>query len=195
MAPVDFDSLTSAVVKIMEIEKLKLRFGDAALHVCDIMLKDLADSKRTNTRIQSERKVSKIFAEKSRANICCIAACQAEDLVTSILAGHQRAEIPSAQAFAEVSMCSQEVTAGTDLMTRRMQDEYANAYHQFRQDKKLRFYHQGTVAIEVHLQDRRLELEVTLLQAAILEAFSKRGQFPFVTRDPQSEGTGIDRWS
>jgi anaphase-promoting complex subunit 2 len=41
----------------MDMEKLKLRFGDAALHVCDIMLKDLADSKRINNRIQSECQV------------------------------------------------------------------------------------------------------------------------------------------
>ena len=47
--------------QIMEIEKLKLRFGDAALHVCDIMLKDLSDSKRTNNRVQSDETVSPVF--------------------------------------------------------------------------------------------------------------------------------------
>lgn len=47
----------------MEIEKLKLRFGDAALHVCDIMLKDLSDSKRTNNRVQSDQSVSPMFAK------------------------------------------------------------------------------------------------------------------------------------
>lgn len=57
----------------------------------------------------------------------------------------------------------------------RIQNRYGDAYHRFRQDKKLKFYHQGTVAIEVQLQDRRLNLEVTLLQAAVLEAFAKRG--------------------
>lgn len=62
-----------------------------------------------------------------------------------------------------------------------MQDQYANAYHKFRQDKKLKFYHQGTVVIEVQLQDRCLELEVTLLQAAVLEAFSKQGLCLHVT--------------
>lgn len=48
-------------LQIMEIEKLKLRFGDAALHVCDIMLKDLSDSKRTNNRVQSDETVSPVF--------------------------------------------------------------------------------------------------------------------------------------
>ena len=62
------------------------------------------------------------------------------------------------------------------FMTLRIQNQYGDAYHRFRQDKKLKFYRQGTVAVEVQLQDRRLNLEVTLLQAAVLEAFAKRGQ-------------------
>jgi len=33
----------------------QLRFGDE-LHFCEVMLKDVADSKRVNTRIRDERK-------------------------------------------------------------------------------------------------------------------------------------------
>lgn len=58
----------------------------------------------------------------------------------------------------------------------RIQQNYGHAYHKFRQDKKLKFYHQGTVIIAVQLGDRELELEVTLLQAAVLEAFSKKSE-------------------
>lgn len=65
----------------------------------------------------------------------------------------------------------------------RIQDQYGDAYHRFRQDKKLKFYHQGTVAVDVHLQDRQLSLEVTLLQAAVLEAFAKRGQWKMILND------------
>lgn len=54
--------------QIMEIEKLKLRFGDAALHVCDIMLKDLSDSKRTNNRVQSDQIVSPACTITNSAN-------------------------------------------------------------------------------------------------------------------------------
>ncbi|KAJ9112443.1 hypothetical protein QFC20_002231 [Naganishia adeliensis] len=126
--------------EIMEIEKLKLRFGDAALHVCDIMLKDIADSKRTNTRIQSEQRLP--VKPKILSHLYWPAIKEPKFRLPKRL--------------------------------QKMQDQYANAYHKFRQDKKLKFYHQGTVVIEVQLQDRRLEVEVTLLQAAVLEAFSKQ---------------------
>ena len=35
------------------LELLKLRFGESHLHFCEIMLKDVADSRRINTHIQA----------------------------------------------------------------------------------------------------------------------------------------------
>eukprot|EP00955_Chlamydomonas_euryale_P098091 365123-Chlamydomonas_euryale.AAC.31 len=37
-------------------ELLKLRFGEAPLHACEVMLKDVADSKRANASIHTESK-------------------------------------------------------------------------------------------------------------------------------------------
>lgn len=42
--------------EIRYLELLKLRFGESQLHNCEVMLKDVADSKRINTRIAEERK-------------------------------------------------------------------------------------------------------------------------------------------
>ena len=39
------------------MELLKIRFGEAALQVCDVMLKDMADSKRINDRLHGDVKV------------------------------------------------------------------------------------------------------------------------------------------
>ena len=36
------------------LELLKLRFGETQLHSCEVMLKDVADSKRLNTRISEQ---------------------------------------------------------------------------------------------------------------------------------------------
>lgn len=44
----------SALPQVRTLELLKLRFGEAALRVCDIMLKDVADSKRIDAGIQAE---------------------------------------------------------------------------------------------------------------------------------------------
>ncbi|KAF9581753.1 Anaphase-promoting complex subunit 2 [Lunasporangiospora selenospora] len=39
--------------EVRQLELLKLRFGETDLHHCDVMLADIAESKRTNTNIQS----------------------------------------------------------------------------------------------------------------------------------------------
>ena len=44
------------------IEILKIRFGEAALQVCEVMLRDMSDSKRTDTHVQSQLAVSVIFS-------------------------------------------------------------------------------------------------------------------------------------
>lgn len=40
--------------EIRNLELLKLRFGDSLLHSCEVMLKDISDSKRINSHIQSD---------------------------------------------------------------------------------------------------------------------------------------------
>ncbi|WVQ72144.1 hypothetical protein IAR50_001689 [Cryptococcus sp. DSM 104548] len=44
-----------AVQEVRTIELLKLRFGEGALGGCDVMVKDVADSKRIDARVQGER--------------------------------------------------------------------------------------------------------------------------------------------
>jgi anaphase-promoting complex subunit 2 len=39
------------------IEILKIRFGEAPLQVCEVMLKDMTDSKRTDQHVQSQKSV------------------------------------------------------------------------------------------------------------------------------------------
>jgi anaphase-promoting complex subunit 2 len=37
------------------VELLKIRFGESRLHLCEVMLKDFANSKRVNTSILSRK--------------------------------------------------------------------------------------------------------------------------------------------
>jgi len=39
------------------VEILKIRFGEAALQVCEVMLKDMTDSKRIDGHVQSQKPV------------------------------------------------------------------------------------------------------------------------------------------
>lgn len=45
------------------LEILKIRFGEAALQVCEVMLKDMTDSKRIDQHIQAQHAVSDDFAQ------------------------------------------------------------------------------------------------------------------------------------
>lgn len=47
------------VFKRRNIEILKIRFGEPALQVCEVMLRDMTDSRRIDQHVQSQRPVSK----------------------------------------------------------------------------------------------------------------------------------------
>ena len=42
--------------EVRNLELLKLRFGESQLHHCEVMLKDVADSRRCNSNIHSSQK-------------------------------------------------------------------------------------------------------------------------------------------
>lgn len=50
LAQLDFNSEK----EIRNLELLKIRFGESLLHSCEVMLKDVTDSKRINAHIHSD---------------------------------------------------------------------------------------------------------------------------------------------
>lgn len=46
------------VFKRRNVEILKIRFGESALQVCEVMLRDMTDSRRIDQHVQSQRHVS-----------------------------------------------------------------------------------------------------------------------------------------
>lgn len=48
-------------VQRRNIEILKIRFGEAALQVCEVMLRDMTDSRRIDQHVQSQKQVSDIL--------------------------------------------------------------------------------------------------------------------------------------
>ena len=47
--------------KIRNLELLKLKFGETSLHLCEVMLKDIADSKRIDNHIHSNGKEKNVY--------------------------------------------------------------------------------------------------------------------------------------
>lgn len=68
-------------------------------------------------------------------------------------------------------------------MVSRLQEDYICSFGKVKQDKHLKFFNMlGTVQLTVELQDRTTDMEVTPLQATVLDAFSKRGMCEAQTR-------------
>lgn len=58
----------------------------------------------------------------------------------------------------------------------RAQWRYETAFHQFKPDKRLHWLQQiGTVTVKVELEDRVLDLRVSLTEATIIELFETQG--------------------
>lgn len=121
------------------VEILKIRFGDAALQVCSVMLKDVDDSRRVDEGVRG----------------------RLETVVHPTIISHH---FWPALESGEIVLSGQ---------MKEMQDKYAKEYSSFKPDKRLKWLsHLGTVHLEVELEDRTLDVDVTPLEAAFLELFS-----------------------
>ena len=66
--PRTFHTHSLLSIQRRNIEILKIRFGEAALQVCEVMLKDMTDSKRIDGHVQSQRAVSPFFRPSPGSN-------------------------------------------------------------------------------------------------------------------------------
>ncbi|KAK2463769.1 hypothetical protein APHAL10511_004207 [Amanita phalloides] len=123
------------------IEILKIRFGEAALQVCEVMLKDMSDSKRIDTHVQMQN--------GSVVHPTVISRQFWPTLKTS-----------------DLTMPGQ---------FQELQKEYAQEFHKFKPDKRLKWLPQlGTVELELELEDRTVDATVPPLEAAFIELFSQK---------------------
>lgn len=54
--------------EIRNLEFLKIRFGENELHNCEVMLKDVADSKRINSHLQSIENQPEVWFKSGMIN-------------------------------------------------------------------------------------------------------------------------------
>ena len=55
------------------IEILKIRFGEPALQVCEVMLRVMTDSRRIDQHVQNQQKVSSFLLAPRQASACACA--------------------------------------------------------------------------------------------------------------------------
>ncbi|GFR52613.1 hypothetical protein Agub_g15129, partial [Astrephomene gubernaculifera] len=72
--------------EVRTLELLKMRFGEGAMHACEVMLKDVADSKRINHRVHSMSAAGAAGADKPMSPTSAAAAAAAAAAATAAAA-------------------------------------------------------------------------------------------------------------
>ncbi|KAI9506348.1 anaphase promoting complex subunit 2 [Coemansia spiralis] len=134
--------------EIKQVEMMKLRFGDHALERCEVMLKDIADSKRIAQYVDETSK-SKLWDMPMQATI----------VSRQFWAGAPKEEeYKDPKEMAEIC------------------ERYASVYEMLKPARKLEWRgSQSQISLSIELADRTLEVTVKPAQAAVLFTFQEYG--------------------
>ncbi|KAK7938529.1 hypothetical protein WMY93_001855 [Mugilogobius chulae] len=140
--------------EIRNVELLKLRFGESHMHYCEVMLKDMADSRRINGNVREE---------ESRLN--------KEDQPTLPLS----AIILSSEFWPTLKEEKLELPA----VVSQAMEEYTHRYEKLKAMRTLSWKpHLGSVTLDVELEDRTItNLTVSPIHAAIILHFQEKSEW------------------
>jgi anaphase-promoting complex subunit 2 len=155
------------------LELLKIRFGEGALQACEVMLRDVLDSKRVDAVIRADQNLhlNKLHISKPATHLSPQPP-HAPELHAKILS---RLFWPSLH----------EETFAVPLEISELQERYERGFETLKQSRKLTWLPAlGQVTVELDLQDRIVTEEVQPWHASVIYAF----------QDPDaSEGTETKR--
>lgn len=142
------------------LELLKLRFGDNALQACEVMLRDIFDSRRVDTVVRNDQGM---------------ATAQEDDdpeIHAKVLSHFFWPEIQGQQF-----KVPDEIT--------ELQQRYSEGFESLKQSRKLTWLNGlGQVTVELDLDDRVFVEDVTTWQATVIYAFNS------TTNEPITKTTG-----
>lgn len=134
--------------EIRNLELLKLRFGETLLHSCEVMLKDISDSKRINAHIQSDTEYL---------------SAQIFDMSTLIV---------SSQFWP--SFKKEVVELPPEIQEQF--DRFSKSYEAYKGNRTLNWNTlNGKVNIEIDFADKKINLVVSTTQATIIMHFQNQG--------------------
>lgn len=159
--------------EISVLELLKVRFGDSALQACQVMLRDISDSRRVDHSIRNDQGLSKPPSRPHpkrptpRPNL--------PDLHAKILSRFFWPEIQD-----------QEFTIPDEIAS--LQNRYAEGFESLKQSRKLTWCNGlGQVTVELELGDRSFSDEVTTWQATVIHAFNSPTSTSDIDADTDTE--------
>ncbi|KAL8948913.1 MAG: hypothetical protein Q9222_004940 [Ikaeria aurantiellina] len=139
----DFDKETHV------LELLKLRFGEAPLQACEVMLRDIFDSRRVDTAIRKDQNLAAGTTNRDLQT----------DLHTRILSH-----------LFWPSLHSESFSLPREVST--LQSRYENGFETLKQSRKLTWLNAlGQVTVHLELEDRTVTEIVQTWQAVVIYAF------------------------
>ncbi|CAH0728449.1 unnamed protein product, partial [Brenthis ino] len=144
-------SVINTEKEIRYLELLKLRFGESQLHFCEVMLKDVSDSKRINALIQQDKNFEAL-SDKFSSN----------------------AMILSAQFWPPFKDESLELPEEI----KQHFDAYTKSYEALKGNRTLNWKpHLGNVNIEIEIGDKKLDLTVSPFNATLIMHFQNKTEW------------------
>ncbi|EPY88303.1 anaphase-promoting complex subunit 2 [Camelus ferus] len=138
--------------EIRNVELLKLRFGEAPMHFCEVMLKDMADSRRINANIREEDEKRPVEEQPPFGVYAVILSSEFWPPFKD-----EKLEVPE------------------DI--REALDVYCKKYEKLKAMRTLSWKHTlGLVTMDVELADRTLSVAVTPVQAVVLLYFQDQAE-------------------
>ncbi|KAJ5343915.1 Cullin homology [Penicillium brevicompactum] len=129
------------------LELLKVRFGDSALQACEVMLKDLTDSRRLDHTVRNDQITSGDLTQED---------------------AQLHAKILSRFFWPEFQ--DQEFRVPDEIIT--LQENYASCFEKRKDSRKLMWHNSlGQVTIELEFENHSFHDEVTTWQATVIHAF------------------------
>ncbi|XP_060537685.1 LOW QUALITY PROTEIN: anaphase-promoting complex subunit 2-like, partial [Pantherophis guttatus] len=136
--------------EIRNVELLKLRFGEAQMHYCEVMLKDMADSRRINANIRDEEQK---LPEQERPPFSLEATILSSEFWPPLK--EEKLELPG--------------------QIKEAMEAYAKKYEKLKAMRTLNWkHHLGLVDLELELADRTISLSVSPVHAAVILHFQEK---------------------
>ncbi|KAK2832959.1 hypothetical protein Q5P01_016848 [Channa striata] len=140
--------------EIRNVELLKLRFGESHMHYCEVMLKDMADSRRINSNIREEESR---LSEEDQPPLSLSAIILSSEFWPQLK--EEKLELPPVVCQA--------------------MEAYTHRYEKLKAMRTLSWKpHLGSVTMDVELEDRTLtNLTVSPIHAAIILHFQEKSSW------------------
>jgi len=158
--------------EIRNLELLKLRFGEAPLHQCEVMLKDIGDSKRINTLLHQEKQEETVApatsAEENNQPM-------AKENYLQKCAFPVNSIILSAQFWPQFK--AMETLQLPEPVVQSL-ETYTKAFEAMKGNRTLVWKtHLGFANIDLEMGEKKINLTVTPVQAAIIYHFQEKGEW------------------